>query len=361
MWSLDQVVQIIDGRLKDSESGANDSPIEIHGAASISTAGPNDITFVTSPNYFKEFESGPAAAAIVCCGLKSSLKPCIEVEKPEEAFAKIVALFRPPVQRSKIGISPDAIVSPSARISDDVCIYPGAVVMDNAEIGCGTVIYPNVTIMENCRIGSNVKIFPSAVLYENTEVGDRSIIHAGVVIGAYGFGYSTVGGEHQLSEQLGNVRIESDVEIGANSTIDRGTYDATVVGTGSKIDDQVMIGHNCRIGKHNLLCSQVGIAGSCRTGDYVVMGGQVGMADHLDIGDNVSIGAKSGLMHDVEANQRIFGSPARPAREEMQLLASRSKLPEMRKTIRALEKQIARLNEQAGTHQEIRLADRGVA
>jgi UDP-3-O-[3-hydroxymyristoyl] glucosamine N-acyltransferase len=363
MWSLDQLVQIVDGRLKNSPtlSGADDSPIEIHGAATISNAGRNDITFVTSQKYLEEFESGPAAAAIVCSGLKSSLKPCIEVENPEEAFAKIVLLFRPLFQRSRIGISPDAIVSPSAKISDDVCIYPGAVVMDNAEIGCGTVIYPQVTIMENCRIGSNVKIFPNVVLYENTEIGDRCIIHAGVVIGAYGFGYSTVAGEHQLSQQLGNVKIECDVEIGANSTIDRGTYDATVVGTGTKIDDLVMIGHNCRIGKHNLLCSQVGIAGSCRTGDYVVMGGQVGMADHLDIGDNVAIGAQSGLMHDVEEGQRLFGSPARPAREEMQLLASRAKLPEMRKTIRQLEKQINRLSEQVGTQQEIRLADRGVA
>ncbi len=362
MWSLDELAQIVDGCLRPGSPACDaEQPTEIHGASSISNARRNDITFVTSPKYLEEFESGPAAAAIVACGLTSSRKPCIEVENPENAFAKVVVLFRSPINRPKIGISPDAMVSPTARISDDVCIHPGAIIMDNAEIGCGSVIYPNVTVMENCRIGAHVRIFPNVVLYENTEVGDRCIIHSGVVIGAYGFGYSTVSGEHHLSPQLGNVRIESDVEIGANSTIDRGTYDATVVGKGTKIDDLVMIGHNCRIGKHNLLCSQVGIAGSCRTGDYVVMGGQVGMADHLDIGDHVAIGAKSGLMHDVQKGQRMFGIPARSAREEMQLVASRAKLPEMRKTIRQLEKQVQLLSEQVHLQDRAQLDSREAA
>ena len=217
--------------------------------------------------------------------------------------------------------------------------------MDNAEIGSGTVIYPNATVMENCVIGSNVDIFPGATLYENTIVGDRCIIHSGAVLGAYGFGYSSEAGQHKLSSQLGNVVLEADVEIGANTTIDRGSYDATVVGAGTKLDDLVMVGHNTKIGQHNLLCSQVGIAGSCQTGDYVVMGGQVGMADHLNIGNNVSIGAQSGLMHDAKDGEKLFGSPARAAREEMQLIASRAKLPEMRKAIRKLEKQIEKLTE----------------
>ena len=160
---------------------------------------------------------------------------------------------------------------------------------------------------------------------------------------------------------MGNVKVESDVEIGANTTIDRGTYDATVIGRGSKLDDQVMIGHNCRIGKHNLLCSQVGIAGSCRTGDYVVMGGQVGLADHIDIGDNVAIGAKSGLMQDVESDQNLLGSPARPARVEMQLLASRAKLPEMRSAIRQLERQIEQISQQVQKQQPTPIAKRDVA
>ncbi len=317
--------------------------LEISGAASISRAGPTEITFVASSKYLETFLESDAGAAVVCGDLNITDKPCIKVDDVQSAFAEIVELFQPPVEREKIGISKQAIVSPSARIADDVCIYPGAVVMDNVEIGFGSVIYPNVTVMENCVIGANVRIFPNSVLYENTVVGNRSIIHAGVVLGAFGFGYHSNSGKHELAPQLGNVVIGDDVEIGANSTIDRGTFDATTVGSGTKLDNLVMIGHNCVIGEHNLLCSQVGVAGSCKTGDFVVMGGQVGMADHLNIGAHVSVGAKSGLMHDIPEGQRFFGIPARPAREEMQLLATRAKLPEMRKTIKKLVKQVEQI------------------
>ena len=320
--------------------------LEISGAASISRAGPTEITFVASAKYVEAFLESDAGAAVVCCDLGITGKPCIEVDDVQTAFAEIVELFQPPVEREKIGISKQAIVSPSVRIADDVCIHPGAVVMDNVEIGFGSVIYPNVTVMENCVIGANVRIFPNSVLYENTVVGDRSIIHAGVILGAFGFGYRSNSGNHELAPQLGNVVIGDDVEVGANSTIDRGTFDATTVGSGTKLDTLVMIGHNCVIGQHNLLCSQVGVAGSCTTGDYVVMGGQVGMADHLNIGAHVSVGAKSGLMHDIEEGQRYFGIPARPAREEMQILATRAKLPEMRKSIKTLVKQVAQLMQQ---------------
>lgn len=342
MWQLTELATRIGGQV----IGTTDPTIEIVGAASIRAALPNQITLVTSPEYLTAFEASPAAAAIIGTGLVSYSKPCIVVEKPEAAFAKIVALFRPPIHRPKNGISPAATISPTASIGEDVCIHPGAVIMDGVEIGCGSVVFPNVTIMENCRIGSHVKIFPGAVLYENTEVGDRCIIHANVVLGAYGFGYSTVAGEHRLAPQLGNVRLESDVEVGAGSTIDRSTYDSTVIGTGTKLDNLVMIGHNCQIGPRNLLCSQVGIAGSCQTGESVVMGGQVGSADHLQIGSHAQVGAKSGLMHDVPAGQRVFGIPARPAREEMQLQANRAKLPELRRTLRELQKQVETLQSQ---------------
>ena len=355
MWQLKQLAKLVGGQT------TVDHHVEIHGAASISYAKEQQITFVTSPAYLDDFESGPAAAAVISADLQPKTKPCIQVANPEFAFAKIVAQFRGQAERVKIGISADAMISLNAKISDDVCIHPGAVIMDGVEIGYGTTIFPNVTVMENCRIGSNVKIFPGATLYENTEVGDRCIIHGGVVLGAYGFGYSSAGGEHKLSPQLGNVKIESDVEIGANSTIDRGTFDSTVIGEGSKLDNLVMVGHNCQIGKHNLFCSQVGIAGSCRTGDYVVMGGQVGLADHLTIGNHVQIGAQSGLMHDVESNQRVFGTPAKPAREEMQLLANRSKLPEMRKNMRKLEQQIDELKQIVESQQPVKYEKRKAA
>ena len=343
MRRLGEIAQLVDGEIIAQSARADLANLQISGAGSISRATSQEITFVTSPKYIQNFLDSDAVAAIVGLDVEVSEKPTIQVEDVTSAFIEIVELFRPPIQREAIGISPQAIVSPSAKISDDVCIHPGAVIMDNVEIGFGTVIYPNVTVMENCVIGANSKIFPGSVLYENTILGDRVIVHAGAVLGAYGFGYRSHSGVHELSAQLGNVVVENDVEIGANTTIDRGTYDSTTIGTGTKLDNLVMIGHNCVVGEHNLLCSQVGVAGSCTTGDYVVMGGQVGMADHLNIGSHVSIGAKSGLMHDIEEGQKFFGCPARPAREEMQILANRAKLPQLRSTVKKIVKRLDEL------------------
>ncbi len=340
MWRLDELAKMVGGQIV----GATDWVVE--GAGAINRAQNNQITLVTNKDYLEQFENSPASVAIVPLNLVSLNKPCIQVDCPESAFAQIVALFRPQTERCHSGISPRAIVSETAVLGENVCVHPGAVIMDHVTIGEGSIIFPNVTIMENCRIGANVTVFPGAVLYDNTEVGDRCLIHANVVIGAYGFGYSTSNGAHHLGPQLGNVRIESDVEIGANTTIDRGTYDSTVIGSGTKLDNLVMIGHNCQIGANNLLCSQVGIAGSCETGDYVVMGGQVGLADHLKVGARAVVAAQSGVMHDIEAETQVFGSPARPLREEMQILANRARLPEMRRSLRDLERQIQSLQKQ---------------
>jgi UDP-3-O-[3-hydroxymyristoyl] glucosamine N-acyltransferase len=169
------------------------------------------------------------------------------------------------------------------------------------------------------------------------------IIHAGAVLGAYGFGYRFEGGRHQLAAQLGNVVIESHVEIGACTTIDRGTYGATRIREGTKLDNQVMIGHNCQIGRHNLLCSHVGIAGSTTTGDYVVMAGQVGVRDHVHIGDGVQLGAQAGVRTDLPAGGKYVGSPAVPAREAKELYRQQQKLPEIRRQVRDLAKTIEEL------------------
>jgi UDP-3-O-[3-hydroxymyristoyl] glucosamine N-acyltransferase len=197
--------------------------------------------------------------------------------------------------------------------------------------------------MAGCQIGEQVTIFPNAVLYENTVVGPRSVIHAGAVLGAYGFGYVSSGGKHQLSAQLGYVEVGADVEIGACSTIDRGTYGPTVIGEGTKIDNLVMIGHNCRIGRHNMLCSQVGIAGSTTTGDYVIMAGQAGVRDHVTIGDRAVLGAKAGVPNDVPADTMVFGIPARPEREQKLIFAAIARLPELRRQVKALVAAVARL------------------
>jgi UDP-3-O-[3-hydroxymyristoyl] glucosamine N-acyltransferase len=169
------------------------------------------------------------------------------------------------------------------------------------------------------------------------------LIHAGAVLGAYGFGYKTVGGRHQLSAQLGWVELGADVDVGAGTTIDRGTYGPTRIGEGTKIDNQVMIAHNCRIGRHNLICSQAGVAGSCTTGDYVVLAGQVGVRDHVHIGDRAVVGAKGGVSGDVPAGEIYLGIPATPEREQKLKQAALSKLPEMRRQLKELERTVSRL------------------
>ena len=340
--TLAQLAELIGGVL------SGDAGLEIVDAASISGATNGKITFVTNVKRWQDFLDSAASAAIVSGVEKPLGKPCIQVDDAEKAFAAIVAYFRPPVNRKRIGISAGASVSSTATIACDVDVYPGAFVGDGVSIGSGTRIMPGVCILENCRIGCNVTIYPNAVLYEGTVVGDRSIIHAGVVLGAFGFGYRMRDGKHELSAQLGSVVVGNDVELGANTTIDRGTFDATMIGDGTKMDDQVMIGHNCQIGKHNLLCSQVGIAGSCSTGDYVVMAGQVGIGDHLKIGERAVLCAKAGVMHEIPAGQTYLGIPATPIREQMQILACTQKLPEMRSHVKDLTRQVEKLRVEIG-------------
>jgi UDP-3-O-[3-hydroxymyristoyl] glucosamine N-acyltransferase len=324
--------------------------IQIRGSSTIRNAQDGDITFATNETIWKACQASAASAAVIS-GFQPGgdvVLPCILVPDAERAFAEITKQFRPQPPRHAMGISPKAVVSPLAKIGNGVSVYPNAYVGDHVTIGDNTTIMPGVCIMENCQIGNEVTIFPNAVLYENTIVGDRVILHAGVVLGAFGFGYRTEGGRHKLSSQLGNVIVEDDVEIGANSTIDRGTFDATRIGAGTKIDDQVMIGHNCEIGKNNLLCSQVGIAGSSTTGDNVTMAGQVGIGDHIDIGNQVIIGAKAGVMNDIKHEQHYLGIPATPIREQMLIMASIQKLPELRKQLSRLVKQV---NEMAATEE----------
>jgi len=210
--------------------------------------------------------------------------------------------------------------------------------------------------MPRCVIGSDCVLHSGVTLYEYTQIDDRVVIHAGTVLGAHGFGYRQHQGRHLPTAQLGYVHIESDVEIGAGATIDRGTYGATRIGEGTKIDNQVMIGHNCQIGRHNLLCSQVGIAGSCRTGDYVVLAGQVGLKDHIRLGDQTIVGAQAGVMDDCEGNQVLLGSPATNQRDQMQIMAVERRLPEMRRELKQLHRELESLKQRLDESGEERKA-----
>jgi len=328
-----------------------DGSLVIFGAATLHDAGPDQITLVDQAEKDHLLENCRAAAVVVPRDFVPEGLPAIQVDDVHQAFAAIVRHFYPPRQGRRIGISPLASVSPTATISEDVDLHPFATIGDKVTIGKGSTIHSGARIMAGAQIGSDTTIFPNAVLYENTIVGSRCIIHAGAVLGAYGFGYALADGRHVLSAQLGNVVLEDDVEVGAGSTIDRGTYGPTSIGEGTKIDDSVMIAHNCRIGRHNMLCSQVGIAGSTTTGDYVVMAGQVGVRDHVHIGDHAVLGAMAGVTNDVPKGSRMIGIPATPERDQKIKQAALSKLPEMRRQFKKIQRALETMS-QATTPQD---------
>lgn len=335
---LAEIARLIDGQLH------GNGDIEVSGAATIACARVGEITLADSPKLEPQLSRSPASAVIVTADFVPEDRPYIVVDDVHAAFATVVQTFRPPRPPRVKGVSPAAWVAPSAVIAEGVEIYPQAYVGEDVQIGPGTVIHSGARILAGCRIGSNVIVFPNAVLHEDTILGDRVLIHAGAILGAYGFGYSTIDGSHRLSSQLGWVEIDEDVEIGACSTVDRGTYGPTRIGAGTKIDNLVQIAHNVRVGRHNLICSQAGIAGSSSTGEYVVIAGQVGARDHIHIGDGAVIGAKSGLMYDVPAGRRYFGVPATEEKHWFQCTSLVHKLPALRKQILELQKAVAELS-----------------
>ncbi|MBM3966916.1 MAG: UDP-3-O-(3-hydroxymyristoyl)glucosamine N-acyltransferase [Planctomycetes bacterium] len=312
----------------------------VTGAAPLSDAKPGYITLIDDEKHIPKLQSSSASAVVTPKSFDALELPQIVVKNPHDAFAKICQIFRPThvVQRS-FGIHPSACVHPSAEIDSDCFIDAFVFVDDDCVVGAGTHLHRGVTLMPGCHVGRDCQLYPGVVLYPGTILGDRVTLHAGVVLGAHGFGYRMVEGTHQPTSQLGWVEIEDDVEIGANSTVDRGTYGATRIGRGTKIDNLVQVAHNCNIGQHNLICSQVGIAGSCSTGDYVVLAGQVGMRDHIHIGSRTMVGAQSGVASDIAEDLIVLGSPAIPRFEQAAIFAAINKLPEMRRTVKRLEKE----------------------
>ena len=335
--TLEELAALVDGELL----GHGD--LVIRGAAPLGDAGPGDITLVDGTVKAESLTASGVAAAVAPPSFACTDLPLIRVDDVHRAFARIVGRFRAPRTRPRLGVSPLALVSPSAKLGEDVDVYPYATIEDDVRISDGATIHAGVRIMAGAKIGPQVTIFPNAVIYEDTVIGPRCTIHAGAVLGAYGFGYTCQDGRHRPAAQLGNVVLEADVEVGACSTVDRGTYGSTVIGEGTKIDNQVMVAHNCRIGRHNVLCSQVGIAGSTTTGDYVVMAGQVGVKDHVHVGDRAVLGAMAGIIGDVAEGERMVGIPATPYSDQKQKQVALVRLPEMRKQFKQLQATVARL------------------
>ncbi len=313
-------------------------------------AGPDDITFVESDRNARHLKTCKARTAVVPAslvvrrhelpGADGMALTFIEVSDPLTAFVAIVHHLHGQPALPPPSIDPRAAIHPTARIGPDATLHPFASVGEDSVIGARCRLLSGAVVGRNCRLGDDVVLHPHAVLYDGTVLGDRVIIHANAVLGADGFGYRFQNGRHVKMPQFGSVEVGDDVEIGAGTTIDRGTFQATRIGAGTKIDNLVQIGHNCQIGKHNLFVSQVGIAGSCSSGDYVVLAGQVGVADHVHIDDQAVIGARSGVVRDVPAGERMLGAPARPESEEKRILLSLGRLPELCRDVRQVKQQL---------------------
>ena len=339
--TVEQLAELVQGRL------VGDGSVPIRAARPVAEAGPGDITFIEDERYAKKLRTSPASAVIVGPHFRRDVAdpvlPVIEVADPLSAFVAVRAHLRGAEKPRWAGIHPMAWVAPSAEIGPDVAIYPFAYVGDGAVVGAGSTLHPGAVVGDRCCLGREVILHPNVVLYEDVTLGDRVEVHSGTVLGSDGFGYRLIDGRHVKIPQTGRVEVGDDVEIGANCTIDRGTFEATEIGEGSKIDNLVMIGHNNRVGRHNLLCGQVGIAGSCKTGDYVVMAGQAGIKDHTEIGDRVVVGAQAGVHRNVPTGQQVLGSPAIPVKEQRHIFAMIARLPDMHRQLRVLASQIALL------------------
>jgi UDP-3-O-[3-hydroxymyristoyl] glucosamine N-acyltransferase len=319
-----------------------DGEVRITGIASLDDAGEGEITFLANPRYAGKVAATRASAVILPPGADAHGKSGIEVANPYLAFAKLLTLFHVSKPEPK-GVMAGAVIGRGVVMGEDVTVHPGAHVADGVRLGSRVTLYPGVVLYEGVELGDDVVLHANVTVREGCRLGNRVTVHAGTVIGSDGFGYAPDGRGWYKIPQVGIVVIEDDVEIGANAAIDRAALEVTRIGCGTKIDNLVQIAHNCVIGENCMVVSKVGMAGSSRLGNNVTLAGQVGLAGHLLIGDNVIVGAQSGVPGDLAADGMYSGSPVVPHKEWLKYSMTLPRLPEMRKSLNALEKQVREL------------------
>ena len=319
-----------------------DGDMLIKGVSTLEGAGAGQITFLNNKKYEPLLKTTGASAVIVAKPVKADVALLI-TEDPYYAFMQIVVLLHGHRKHKKVGVSERASVAKTAKLGANCNIYDFAVISDEARLGKNCCIYPGAFIGPDVKMGDDCIVYANAVIYDGCEIGSRVIIHANAVVGEDGYGFATHKGEHQKIPQIGKVVLEDDVEIGACCTIERGTLDNTVIGKGTKVGDMVAIGHGTKIGAHCLLVPQVGISGSATLGHHCVLAGQVGIVGHIKIGNMVTIGAQSGVANDIPDGATVLGSPAIEAGKTKRVYASMQYLPQMRKSVRELEKRLGEL------------------
>lgn len=329
-----------------------DCELSLTGVRSLEQAGPGDLSFVTRAAFRALAMESRAGALLVPPALvaedggASLGRPLLVTKHPTLALARIIEHFHPTATPAA-GVHPTAVVAKGCEIDPSAHVGAYAVIGEGSRVEAAAQINPHVVVGRGCRIGAGSVLYPHVVLYESTEVGERVIVHAGTVLGADGFGYASHGGEHVKVPQVGRTVIESDVEIGALSAIDRAMLEETRIGTGSKIDNLVQVGHNVRIGRGCILCGQVGIAGTAKLGDYVVMGGQSGAADHVEIASGVQAAGKSAVLQSVpEEGLQVGGIPAIDLKRWRRQLVRLERLDRLARRVRELERKLARESDQ---------------
>ena len=330
---LEKIAELVGGTLK------GDGSIEISGVEGIDQAQEGQITFLTKNKFLASLNDSKASAVLVREEVDIAISQVV-VASPQLAFARLLQEFYPEPKPNP-GIHERAVVGKNVKLGEGVTLSAGVCVGDDVEIADHVHLYPGVVVGDRCRVGSHSVLHPNVALYRDTEVGSRVILHAGVVIGADGFGYTLdEKGAHYKIKQIGRVVIEDDVEIGANSCVDRAAMGTTLIKRGTKIDNLVQVAHNCTVGEHSILVAQVGLAGSCTLGHHVVLAGQVGISDHDTLGDQVTITAKSATFRSIESNKVYGGYPAVPLTEWKKYITILPKLPDLARKIRSLEKQL---------------------
>jgi UDP-3-O-[3-hydroxymyristoyl] glucosamine N-acyltransferase len=334
---LVEIVQITGGLLK------GDKNFEIENVGSLTYADKKSISYLADENKTSLLKNTKAGALILPSKLRDQeigyKGNKIFCQDAHQAFIKLLVHYQNKIKPKKgWGTHPTAVVDSTAKIGKYTFIGANCIVGKNTTVGDFTTVEANCFIGENCKIGSNTFIYPNVTIRENCSMGNKCIIHSGVVIGADGFGYIKHEGRHHKIPQVGSVKIEDDVEIGANTTIDRAALDETVIGEGTKIDNLVQIAHNVIIGKNCIIVAQAGIAGSSVIGDGTIISGQAGIVDHVKVGKNAVIIAQSGITKDVEDGKIMFGSPARPYTQAVRLQAMLNRLPKIYELFRKLKK-----------------------
>lgn len=327
----------------DCEGDAN---VEITGVAPLELAGPSELSFVANRKAASAAGASRAGCLLVTNDFPTG-RTAIRVADPRGAFAAVIGLLYPPAPVVP-GIHPSAVIAPDATIASSVAVGPHATIGARAEIGAGSIVGPGCSIGADVRVGSNCILHAHVSIYAKVTIGNRAILHSGCVLGADGFGFVRSGDHYEKFPQIGRVEIGDDVEIGANSCVDRAALGVTHIADGAKLDNMVHIGHNCRIGRHVVIAAQTGLSGGVVVEDYAVIGGQVGIGDKARIETGAVLGSGCGVLTSkvIRKGQVVWGTPARPLKEHLEQLANLARLPKLRKEIADLGKRMQKVESQ---------------